>query len=78
MQNFMEFDMKKFPDPKGLTFGIQGLKTRLRQFGRKAFGKGLVTPLVENPSSSFHKQNLIFSKIMREIQKNDKISKKKF
>ena len=64
MQNFMELDMKKISYPKGLTFGIWGLKTRLGQSGPKAFGKGLIRPLVENPSSNFHKQDLIFSRIM--------------
>ena len=42
-----------------------GLKTSLEQFGAKAFGKGLIKPLVKNPSSNFHKQDAIFSKIMR-------------
>ena len=65
MQNFMELDMKKMSDPKGLTFSIWGLKVRLGQFGPKAFGKGLIRPLVENPSSNFHKQDPIFSRIMR-------------
>ena len=35
MQNFMEQDMKKVKDPKTLTFGVFGLKTRLEQFGPK-------------------------------------------
>ena len=39
MQKFMELDMKKFPDPKTLAFGVWGLKTSLGQFGPKAFGK---------------------------------------
>ena len=65
MQNFMELDNKKILDPKALTFGIWGLKTSLGQFGPKAFGKGLIKPLVENPSSNFHEQDLIFSIIMR-------------
>ena len=60
--------MKIFSDPKGLIFGFYDLNTRLRQFGPNAFGKGLIMPLVENPSSNFHKEDLIFSKIMREIQ----------
>ena len=42
MQNLMELDMKKISDPKGLTFGIWGLKARLGQFGHKTFGKGLI------------------------------------
>ena len=42
MQNFMELDMKKMSDPKALAFGVWGLKTRLGQFGVKAFGKGLI------------------------------------
>ena len=66
IQNFMELDMKKRKsDTKGLTFSIWGLKTRLEQFGPKAFGKGLIRQLVENPSSNFHKQELIFSRFMR-------------
>ena len=65
MQHFMELDMKKFSDPKALTVGAWGLKTSLEQFGHKAFGKGLIKALIENPSSNFHKQDLIFSRIMR-------------
>ena len=65
MQNVMELDMKKFSDPKALTFGAWGLKTSLEQFGPKAFGKGLIKPLVKNTSSKFYKQDLIFSRIMR-------------
>ena len=65
MQNFMELDMKKISDPKALTFGVWGLKPNLGQFGPKTFGKGLIKPLVENPSSNFHKQDLILSRIMR-------------
>ena len=65
VQNFMELDMRKISDPKALTFGIWGLKTSLGQFGPKAFGKGLIKSLVENPSCYFHKQDLIFSVIMR-------------
>ena len=57
--------MKKISDPKALTFGVSGLKTSLGQFGPKAFGKGLIKALVENPGSNFHKQDLIFSEIMR-------------
>ena len=65
MQNFMELDMKKFSDPKAVTFRVWDLKTSLGQFGPKAFGKGLIKALVKNPSSNFHKQFLIFSRIMR-------------
>ena len=65
MQKFMELDMKKVSDPKALTFGVWGLKPNLGQFGPKTFGKGLIKPLVENPSSNFHKQDLIFSRIIR-------------
>ena len=64
MQNF-KLDMKKISDPKAFIFGLWGLKTSLGQFGRKAFGKGLMKPLVENPSSNFHKLDLIFSRIVR-------------
>ena len=65
MQNFMEFDMKKFSSLKAVAFGVQGLKTSLGQFWPKAFGKGLIKALVENPGSNFHKQDLIFSRITR-------------
>ena len=65
MQNFMELDMKKNSDPKALTFGVWGLKLNLGQYGPKSFGKGLIKSLVENPSSNFYKQNLIFSRIMK-------------
>ena len=65
MPNFMELDMKKLSDPKALTFGVWGLKTSLEQFGPKAFGKGLIKVLVENPGSNFYKQDLISSRIMR-------------
>ena len=68
MQNFMELNMKKFTVPKTLTFGAWGLITSLEQFGHKAFGRGLIKPLVKNPGSNFHKQDLIFSIIMRLIQ----------
>ena len=34
------------------------LKVSLGQFEPKAFGKGLIKPLVENPTSNFHKQDL--------------------
>ena len=64
----MELDMKKIPDPKDLKFGIWNLKTRLGQFGPKAFGKRLIKPLVANPSSNFYKQDLIFSRIIRWTQ----------
>ena len=45
MQNVMELDLKKFSDPKTLTFGVWGLKTSLGKFGPKAFGKGLIKPV---------------------------------
>ena len=67
-QNFMELDMKQISDPKALTFGVWGLKPNLGQFGPKTFGKGLIKPLIVNPSSSFHKQDLIFTRILRSIQ----------
>ena len=60
----MELDMKKFADLKILTFGLWGLKTSLGQFGPKAFGRGLIKPLVKNPGSNFRKQDLIFSRII--------------
>ena len=63
-QNVMELDMGKFTDPKTLTVGVWGLKTSLGHFGPKAFGRGLIKPLVKNPGSNFHRQDLIFSRIM--------------
>ena len=42
MQNFMEPDIKKFSDPKTLTF--LGLKISLGQFGPKVFGKRRIQP----------------------------------
>ena len=65
MLDIMELDMKKCSDPKALTFGVWCLKTSFGQFGPKAFGKGLIKALVENPGSNFHKQDLTFSRIMR-------------
>ena len=64
MQHFMEVHMKKFLDLKTLKFGVWGLKTSLGQFWPKAFGKVLIKPLVQNPSCNFHKQVVIFSRIM--------------
>ena len=60
----MELDIKKIADLKTLTFGVWGLKTSLGQFGPKAFGRGLIKPLVKNPGSNFYKQDPIFSRIM--------------
>ena len=60
----MELDIKKLADPKTLTFGVWGLKTSLGQFGPKAFGRGLIKPLVKNSGSNFHKQDPTFSRIM--------------
>ena len=65
MQNCMKLDMKKFSDPKALTFGVWDLKTTPGQFGPKAFRKGLIKPLYENPSFNFQKQDIIFSRIRR-------------
>ena len=69
MQNFMELDMKKISDLKALPFEVWGLKTSLGQFGPKAFSKGLIKPLDENPSFNFQfsasKQDLISTGIMR-------------
>ena len=65
VQNFIQLDMKKYSDLKALIFGVWGLKTSLGQFGPKAFGKGLIKALVKNPVSNFHKQDLIFSRIVR-------------
>ena len=68
MQNFMKLDTEKFTDLKTLTFGAWSLKTSLEQFGPKAFGRGLIKPLVKNTVSNFRKQGLIFSRIIRLIQ----------
>ena len=65
MQNVIELDMKKSSDPKALIYRVWGLKTSLGQFGPKAFSKRLIKALVKNTSSNFHKQDLIFSRIMR-------------
>ena len=59
--------MKIFPDLKAVIFGVWVLKTSLGQFRPKAFGKGLIKALVKNPSFNFHKHDLIFSKIMKQI-----------
>ena len=64
----MELDLKKISDPKSLTLVVWDLKTSLGQFSPKGFDKGLIKPLVESPSSNFHKQNLIFFRIMKWIQ----------
>ena len=60
----MELDIKKHVDPKTLTFGVWGVTTSLGQFGPKAFGRGLIKPLVKNSGSNFHKQDPTFSRIM--------------
>ena len=39
MQDFMCLDMKKFVDPKAVTFGVCGLKTSLGQHGPKRLVK---------------------------------------
>ena len=62
-QNVMELDMRKFTDPKTLTFGVWGLETSLGQFGPKAFGRGLIKPLVKNTGSIFTNRTSFF-KIM--------------
>ena len=56
--------MKKFTDPKTLTYGLWGLNTSLGQFRLKASGIGLIKPLIKSPGFNFHKQDLIFSRIM--------------
>ena len=57
--------MKIFSDPKALTFGVWSVKTSLGQYGPKAFGKAFGKALFKNPSSNFHNQGLIFSRIVR-------------
>ena len=64
MVNFMELPVKRFLDPKALTFRFWGLKTSLGQFGPKVFCKRFIKPLDENPSFNFQKQDFIFSRIM--------------
>ena len=59
-QNVMELDMRKFTDPKTLTFGVWGLETSLGQFGPKAFGRGLIKPLVKNTGSIFTNRTSFF------------------
>ena len=71
----MEVHMKKFLDLKTLKFGVWDLKTSLGQFWPKAFGKVLIKPLVQNPSCNFHKQVVIFSRIMTLSEWNHEISK---
>ena len=48
MQNSIELDIKNIWDPKSLAFKVWSLKSSL----------GLIKPLVENPSSNFHNQDL--------------------
>ena len=61
MRNSMELEMKKILDSKAMTFGVWGLKTSLGQFWPEEF----IKPKVQNRSSNFHKQDLIFSRIQR-------------
>ena len=42
MVNFMELPVKRFLDPKALTFRFWGLKTSLGQFGPKVFCKRFI------------------------------------
>ena len=65
MQSFMEPDIKKFSDVRTVTIGVWGLNISLGQYGSKAYGNGLIKTLVKNPTSNFHKQDLIFSRIMK-------------
>ena len=74
MQILWSLKWKNIQIPK-LTFEVWDLKTSFKQFGHKAFGRGLTKPLAKNPGSNFHKKDLIFSGIMRWIQQNYKISK---
>ena len=59
MQNFIELDMKKFSNPKALTFGVWRLKTSLGQFGAKVFGKDL--PLTGPHFLKNHEMNALKS-----------------
>ena len=54
MQHFMGLNMKKFFDPKVITFGDWGLETSFWQFRSKS----LIKPKVQNPSFNFHKKYL--------------------
>ena len=60
MQNIMEIDMKKILDAKTVIFRVLVLKTSLGQFGPKR----LIKPSVQNSGSNFHKQDIIFSRII--------------
>ena len=64
----MELNMKKNSDLKALAFEVWSIMISLGQFGPKAFSKGLIKPLDENPSFNFQKQDLISSEIMSWIQ----------
>ena len=59
MQNFLKLYMRKFLDPKAVTFDVWGLKTSLGQFGPKR----CIMPYVWKPGSSFQKHDPIFSTI---------------
>ena len=63
----MKLDMKKFLDLKAARFRIWGLKTSLGQVGPKAFVKTHIKLQVQNHNSNFHKQDLIFSRIIKSI-----------
>ena len=57
MQNVIERDMKRFPDPKALTFGVWGLKTNLEPFEPKALGKELkILTLIYTSRTSFSQE----------------------
>ena len=69
MQKFMELDMKKFTGSKTLTLGVWGLKTKLGQFGTQNIWQRTYQAISQEPCLQYyHKQDLIFSRIMRLIQ----------
>ena len=70
--------MKKFSDPKGLTFGVRGLKTSLSNLGPKPLGKDLsshcsrtLAPIFSNRTSLSQESRDECNKIMLS-QKNSR------
>ena len=54
------------------SFGVWGLETSLWRFGPKF----LINSQVQNPSFNFHKEDLLLSRIIRQIHQNYQILKK--
>ena len=74
-ENFMELDMKKFTDPKTLTYGLWGLNTSLGQFRLKASGIGLIKPLIKSPGFNFTNRTSFFQESWNESNKTMKSQK---